>query len=261
MIYSANETKVQNYLLSLNVRETTKKNYYNQFVALETIVDKDFDEVKLSDLKFNNTSYKPSYVFDMLKRLKSITDLDLNRLMIQYKKKTDECTKERTETQISSVSFEQLNSLELEGVHYLLWYLLLKFGVRNMDLIIHNGYSEEGNCIYFKGKTLYYLRRDYKTANQYGDKEFKIMDKKFKSIVSEHKNDYIFINSDNEPFNRVTIGAYIKNTFNKYITDSNLTESSIYKIVVNKYKKNKAKLDSYLSRRGHNANVQEHYYK
>lgn len=75
------------------------------------------------------------------------------------------------------------------------------------------------------------------------------------------KRIYIFMNLDNEPFNHITIGAYIKNTFNKYIFDCNLTESSIYKIVVNKYKKNKSKLDGYLTRRGHNANVQEHYYK
>ena len=29
MIYSANDTKVQNYLLSLNVKQATKNNCYN----------------------------------------------------------------------------------------------------------------------------------------------------------------------------------------------------------------------------------------
>ena len=86
----------------------------------------------------------------IVKDVKLIPKDDYSNInLIKNKKVIDIDTKERTKTQTKEtlVSYQDLVSLlkKLNGMDYMLLYLLTEYGVRNMDLIID--YTNDKNVI------------------------------------------------------------------------------------------------------------------
>ena len=159
-----------------------------------------------------------------------------------------------------------LNDLYLDGEYraFIINYLLLNYYVRNKDLdivIVNNkedykklGVKGDDNVVFAGSKNIY-LRNQYKTVKQYGQKKYSFNSTKFSKAVNkfvEQQNseeDIVYLLSDKNG-NRITndsIGNYIKRfTLNK------LTESDYNKIAVSQIKdmSDYADLKSISERRG-----------
>ena len=159
-----------------------------------------------------------------------------------------------------------LNDLYLDGEFraFIINYLLLNYYVRNKDLdivIVNNkedykklGVKGDDNVVFAGSKNIY-LRNQYKTVKQYGQKKYSFNSTKFSKAVNkfvEQQNseeDIVYLLSDKNG-NRITndsIGNYIKRfTLNK------LTESDYNKIAVSQIKdmSDYADLKSISERRG-----------
>lgn len=143
-----------------------------------------------------------------------------------------------------------LNDLYLDGEYraFIINYLLLNYYVRNKDLdivIVNNkedfkkfGVKGDDNVVFAGSKNIY-LRNQYKTVKQYGQKKYSFNSTKFSKAVNkfvEQQNseeEIVYLLSDKNG-NRITndsIGNYIKRfTLNK------LTESDYNKIAVSQIK-------------------------
>ena len=159
-----------------------------------------------------------------------------------------------------------LNDLYLDGEYraFIINYLLLNYYVRNKDLdivIVNNkedykklGVKGDDNVVFAGSKNIY-LRNQYKTVKQYGQKKYSFNSTKFSKAVNkfvEQQNseeDIVYLLSDKNG-NRITndsIGNFIKRfTLNK------LTESDYNKIAVSQIKdiSDYADLKSISERRG-----------
>ena len=159
-----------------------------------------------------------------------------------------------------------LNDLYLDEEYraFIINYLLLNYYVRNKDLdivIVTNkedykklGVKGDQNVVYAGTKNIY-LRNQYKTVKQYGQKKYSFNSTKFLKAVNkfvEQQNseeDIVYLLSDKNG-NRITndsIGNYIKRfTLNK------MTESDYNKIAVSQIKdmSDYAQLKSISERRG-----------
>lgn len=254
-------TKIQNALTNHNIKDNTIK-----------YLVKDLNKSNLPKTTINK--FYSIYKNMITDKDKALLDLET----IKNKKVIDIDTKERTKTQTKEtlVSYQDLVSLlkKLNGMDYMLLYLLTEYGVRNMDLIIDytndknviNGVEKgniEKNIMYFKNNKLFYTRNDYKTKDKYGVLTYEIKDKKFKSIMKELEVDnFVFEDRNGKPFDTSTIGNLIKRTFNKYIQGSNLIESKIYKLMIDNHNvlENQERIIELAQSRGHDLNTQEKYY-
>ena len=254
-------TKIQNALTNHNIKDNTIK-----------YLVKDLNKSNLPKTTINK--FYSIYKNMITDKDKALLDLET----IKNKKAIDIDTKERTKTQTKEtiVSYQDLVNLlkKLNGMDYMLLYLLTEYGVRNMDLIIDytndknviNGVEKgniEKNIIFFKGSKLFYVRNDYKTKDKYGVLKYEITDKKFKSIMKELEVDnFVFEDRNGNPYDTSTIGNLIKRTFNKFIQGSNLSESKIYKIMIDNHNvlENQDRIIELAQSRGHDLNTQEKYY-
>lgn len=254
-------TKIQNALTNHNIKDNTIK-----------YLVKDLNKSNLPKTTINK--FYSIYKNMITDKDKALLDLET----IKNKKVIDMDTKERTKTQTKEtiVSYQDLVNLlkKLNGMDYMLLYLLTEYGVRNMDLIIDytndknviNGVEKgniEKNIIFFKGSKLFYVRNDYKTKDKYGVLKYEITDKKFKSIMKELEVDnFVFEDRNGNPYDTSTIGNLIKRTFNKFIQGSNLSESKIYKIMIDNHNvlENQDRIIELAQSRGHDLNTQEKYY-
>ena len=254
-------TKIQNALTNHNIKDNTIK-----------YLVKDLNKSNLPKTTINK--FYSIYKNMITDKDKALLDLET----IKNKKVIDMDTKERTKTQTKEtiVSYQDLVNLlkKLNGMDYMLLYLLTEYGVRNMDLIIDytndknviNGVEKgniEKNIMYFKGNKLFYTRNDYKTKDKYGVLTYEIKDKKFKSIMKELEVDnFVFEDRNGNPYDTSTIGNLIKRTFNKFIQGSNLSESKIYKIMIDNHNvlENQDRIIELAQSRGHDLNTQEKYY-
>lgn len=280
-----NTQLLQSYIDTRELKQNTINNYKFVFTKIQNALTnhniKDNTIKKLvKDLNMSNLPKTTINKFYSIYK-NMITDKDkalLDLETIKNKKAIDIDTKERTKTQTKEtiVSYQDLVSLlkKINGMDYMLLYLLTEYGVRNMDLIIDytndknviNGVEKgniEKNIMYFKGNKLFYTRNDYKTKDKYGVLTYEIKDKKFKSIMKELEVDnFVFEDRNGNPFDTSTIGNLIKRTFNKYIKGSNLIESKIYKIMIDNHNvlENQERIIELAQSRGHDLNTQEKYY-
>ena len=254
-------TKIQNALTNHNIKDNTIK-----------YLVKDLNKSNLPKTTINK--FYSIYKNMITDKDKALLDLET----IKNKKVIDIDTKERTKTQTKEtiVSYQDLVSLlkKLNGMDYMLLYLLTEYGVRNMDLIIDytndknviNGVEKgniEKNIMYFKGNKLFYTRNDYKTKDKYGVLTYEIKDKKFKSIMKELEVDnFVFEDRNGNPYDTSTIGNLIKRTFNKFIQGSNLSESKIYKLMVDNHNvlEDQDRIIELAQSRGHDLSTQDKYY-
>lgn len=131
---------------------------------------------------------------------------------------------------------------------YILFYLLIKYNLRNLDLIsrlvINTDELEdkdEENYILYEVDTATFYVNNYKTKDSYGAKKFVIDDEKFLKILHnkyEMGDEYLFNNRTGKPYKQNELGKYIKSRFKVYIPLSNLSQSTIYKILQAKNEKN-----------------------
>lgn len=175
----------------------------------------------------------------------------------------------------ANTTYEQLKTAleEANGTDYLLFYILLNYNVRNADLIIQPILSKDkkaklnkdDNFIILTRNKAKYLRQDYKTKSKYGTKEHIIEDKKFIKIlknVIEDGNKMLFINNMKKPVEANGMSKFVKQRFNKSILSSNLTQATIYKIILQHHEDNgdfKA-MRLIADNRGHNPTTQETEY-
>ena len=282
---TANQKLLKSYIDKRELKQNTINNYNFIFTKIQNalskpnITDNTIQGLvkELSKSKLPITTINKFY--SIYKNIIDKEDASLIELeLIKNKNVVDKQTKERTKTQTKEgiVSYQDLLDLleKVEGSDYLLLYLLLKYGVRNKDLIIDftndknviNGVEKgniEKNIMYFKNNKLFYTRNDYKTKDKYGVLKYEIKDKKFKSLIKELEYDnFIFEDRNGLPFDTSTIGNYIKRTFNKYIENSDLSESKIYKLMIDKLTllNDKERIIELSKSRGHNLLTQDKYY-
>jgi hypothetical protein len=127
---------------------------------------------------------------------------------------------------------------------YILFYLLINYNLRNLDLInrliintdeLEN--KDDENYILYEVDKATLTINDYKTKASYGTKEFEIDDEKFLKILHnkyEMGDEYLFNNRTGRPYKQNEMGKYIKSRFKVYLPLSNLSQSTIYKIIQTK---------------------------
>ena len=210
----------------------------------------------------------------LMKSLRPTENEEFELLVAKYSKSQKKKTDERTKNEVHVVSFENLQNIlnKLEGIDYLWFYILFEFGVRLQD--IHMYYTDNDevisdvslgelakNILYFKNNKLYYTRNHYKTNNNYGVISLPISDKKFIKILKTLPvNEFVIKNKKNEPMETNQMNVFVKRTLNKIIPDSNLTESKIYKIIIDHYHDNNDKLVQYAKTRPHQIATQINTY-
>ena len=150
----------------------------------------------------------------------------------------------------ANVTYDELiNTLnEATGDDYLLFYMLINYNLRNLDLIIklylitdEIENKNDINYITYDIDEAELVINNYKTKDKYGTKKFIITDEKFLKIL-----DYKLMNGDEYLFNNRTgrtdksneMGNYIKSRFKFYLPLSKLTQSTIFKIIHNKNESN-----------------------
>jgi len=153
---------------------------------------------------------------------------------------------------------EQLNNLN--GIRYILNYLMINHGLRNKDINIKFIKSlpenKSENYLMLKGKNIILDINDYKTEDKYGTKEIKISNEKFINEIKKMKLD------DGDYILPMKNGDKIKNTstFNDKIinlTIDKLGQNKLVKIVIKDLLNNKSfdKLEQMSKDRGTSLDV------
>ena len=175
----------------------------------------------------------------------------------------------------TGISFDKLNDIldKSVGNDYLLFYLLLTFNVRNADMIItitdkdnfKTNYNKKDNFMVVYPNKVIYIRQDYKTRQEYGIKKHTITDKKFvatlKNRIAEGYKT-LFTNNKNLPLKVNEMNKHIERRFNKFVPNSGVNQSIIYKIIQNHYQElgDIKKLMEIAELRGHRIDTQLHNY-
>ena len=138
---------------------------------------------------------------------------------------------------------EYPNNNNISDIDYIMLYLLIKLGVRNLDLtfVFLQEKPQDENYLYIdKDGSAVYVRNKYKLYKTFGTLTNTINDKRFidnvNNIIGSGRT-FLFINTLDLPYKIDTIGAYIKSKTKK-IYGVGLTESLIYKISMDYFKKN-----------------------
>lgn len=233
------------------IQDKTFNNYIYVFETIEKEIKTDLSKIDIQKLinllKKSTITIAIQLKFISLMKIIRNTD-DFDKYIEELTTKLKEQSKTNTKTQMinNQVNYNDLLELlkTLEGEDYILLFILLKYGVRNKDLIIEitddpniiNGVLQGNinkNILYFQSGKLHYARNDYKTDTRYGVIKINITDKKFMGIVKNlNVNEFVFNKRTNKPYEESEMSNLVKRTFNKYIKNSNLTEGLIYKIQV-----------------------------
>lgn len=233
------------------IQDKTFNNYIYVFETIEKEIKTDLSKIDIQKLinllkKSTITTAIQLKFISLMKIIRNTDDFDKYIEELTTKLKDQSKTNTKTQMINNQVGYNDLLELlkTLEGEDYILLFILLKYGVRNKDLIIEitddpniiNGVLQGNinkNILYFQSGKLYYARNDYKTDTRYGVIKINITDKKIMTIVrSMNVNEFVFIKRTNKPYEESEISNLVKRTFNKYIKNSNLTEGLIYKIQV-----------------------------
>ena len=277
---------LSDYLETADISESTRKNYINDYNRLRLL------------LNTNKSLYNMSQK-DILTAIKSSENSQANLLniaimILRSKNKAntkllgyrERLFKERKAVQNkknmkilkdNNVDFNQLNEIleKSVGNHYLLFYLLMNFNVRNADMVItitdrdkiKEVYNKDDNFMVVYPNKVIYIRQDYKTSDIYKAKKHIIKDKKFvitlKNRVAEGFTS-LFTNNKNEPIKVSEMNNHIRRTYAKYIpnTNANMSQSLVYKIIQNHYEVlgDIKKLQEIAELRGHRIDTQLNNY-
>ena len=232
----------------------TLTNYFNAYKRLRGMLGgkrnvANFPQKALVDIIECSEFHKPTIlnIAVVMKQFKAkpISKLLLYRDTLVSTAKAEQPNKNSQQIIHANTTYDQLiNALtEAIGTDYLLFYILINYGVRNADLIITPILSKDkkaklnntDNFLILSRTSVRYLRNDYKTAAKYGPQEHIITDKKFMNIlknVISSETENVFVNTMNKPIPAGDMSKFIKSRFNKYIPKSNLTQSTIYKIIL-----------------------------
>lgn len=145
----------------------------------------------------------------------------------------------------------------LNGIRYLLNYLIIEHGLRNKDMNLKFVKTlppiadRDENYILLKPKDVLLNINDYKTEESYGSKQFKIKDMKFIEELKKlnlKPNDYLFAKKNGDKINNTS-------TFNDKIlnlTIDRLGQNKLFKIVIKHLLNNKSfdKLEQLSNDRG-----------
>jgi hypothetical protein len=188
-------------------------------------------------------------------------------------------TNKRTNVNLLSNTITYTQLLELLNMltfdNYILFYLLIKFNVRNMDLVIRYVTDKklikkviegktDSNIIYPQDGHYIYVRSNYKTSDKYGVKEHVIKDDKFIMYMKNYEpNEYIFTSNSGKPRSVNMFTKHISSIGNKFYNGSNLNQQTIYKIITSHFKNTTNDYDTLSNmaeRRGHTLDIQKNFY-
>jgi hypothetical protein len=211
--------------------------------------------IQISNEQFELGNLKAEYIkqfFQLLKPLVKEKKSVLETVEI-YTKLTNNHYKDKTKNELKNadITYKDLTNLlknkdvsnsqseyddeVVSDIDYVLFYILINYGVRNLDLII-NLQDDNGNenYMYVNEKSIRYVRNNYKTYKQYGTKKISIKNPRFISIIKQYVADgkkYLFGGYD-----ETNMSNYINTRFNHYLnTDKRINEGLVYKIVINHY--------------------------
>tara|TARA_R110002126_G_scaffold121430_3_gene262995 strand:- start:86 stop:973 length:888 start_codon:yes stop_codon:yes gene_type:complete len=276
------------------IKEGTAKTYLNTFKNIVELF-----KLTKNDKSYNLTSKKIKQTLENQDKFNKIDILKVLILLKEFKKKpTKHLNSYRqrlfNEKQIQSkqkmndylndgLNYDDLTTIlnkaysEEKYIDFILFYLLIHINTRNTDLIILNKnelsvkelqdkYELEKDFNYFETKKdkIIYNRKQYKTKTKYGIKKDIITDERFITALNTlDKDDFIFKNRVNKPYNRDEMNQFINARFKKYNNKiKTINQQLIYKIVLKYYEdlNDNEKVKQLRNRRGHSASIQETYY-
>lgn len=274
---SSSENLELNNLLNSNENANTKKTYktsYNKLMKTGKFNDTSItntDNLKLIEI-INDISTNPNnrktYLTTIIK-LKRLADsnadiLPLEHFRTQNKTDTLQFNKDKKSVTVSDgLTFQGFQEyvaqllIREEYMKYIVNYLMLHFGVRNKDtdLVIVNSKSknsitmDDNYLVVYKTK-IEYIRNKYKTYNIYGQKKITITDKKFINAVNNLGRENLqplLITSKGSRYTEKSLPEALKR-----LTYAKAGEGRLFKLLVDEYKFNKAKLNELSISRGTN---------
>ena len=234
----------------------TLTNYFNGYERLRKMFGgkKNVANITQKDIvdAIESSEFHKPTILNVAIVIKQFKNKPVSKLLLYRNKLINEAKKDQPIKNANAIidantSYEQLKTAldEATGTDYLLFYILMNYNVRNADLIIQPILSKD--------------------KSTYGTKEHIIEDKKFVKIlksVIEDGNEKLFINNMKKLVLSNGMSKYVKQRYNKYIPNSNLTQATIYKIILQHHEDNgdfKA-MRLIADNRGHNPKTQEEEY-
>jgi len=232
----------------------TQKSYTTQYKKLRKLLENDVADtsqktiLKIINEEINNLNGKQALIniAILTRRLKklNVKELEAEREknkggISSFNKEKNQTLKEELPSYEDLVDYMQMLYEKSKWTDYIINYLLINFNVRNKDLLFdivrrkHLTKSDKTkNYIWLADAKVEYIRNDYKTAEQYGQKVNVIRDKKFMTAVRR-----VFAcqkyNEDCGVFipNEESLGYYIRRA-----TLGSIGEAKYNKIIINHYR-------------------------
>ncbi len=184
----------------------------------------------------NNASYEKILKYKTIQLKKSI---DKHKLEKNEKLKDELPDKKQIERYIKTL----LNNKDY--VSYIVNYLLLTYGVRNLDLnliltsdkdVTLKGHNSEINYLYVTSTYVMFIRNNYKTYKKYGQKKIKIIKKSFVNactqLLSDNYDTPLLKLKNGDPISEESIGRVIQE-----MTYNNIGEGMYFKVNIADSKK------------------------
>ena len=298
---SVRHTKLINDFLTSkqDLKENTKQTYLNTFKRLLfnvfknnqkryllartqqeiiNIVDtlKDFNDDK-KDISYNNKiEYLKIFKYLLQFSNKKFDKVDKQLNIYFGLNEKQRPTKNKEILKDSNINFGELLQFlhKLKGQDYIIYYLLIQYNVRNADLIIEytddkqlinsvlSG-KEKKNIIYINDGVINYIRTDYKTASKYGIQQHQTKDEDLIKYLQEQTiNEGLFKNTKGKAYKINEISNYIKAISNRLHKGANLTQQTVYKILVDYFESENdyKRMKQITKNRGHTMETQSRNY-
>jgi len=298
---SVRHTKLINDFLTSkqDLKENTKQTYLNTFKRLLfnvfknnqkryllartqqeiiNIVDtlKDFNDDK-KDVSYNNKiEYLKIFKYLLQFSNKKFDKVDKQLNIYFGLNEKQRPTKNKEILKDSNINFGELLQFlhKLKGQDYIIYYLLIQYNVRNADLIIEytddkqlinsvlSG-KEKKNIIYINDGVINYIRTDYKTASKYGIQQHQTKDEDLIKYLQEQTiNEGLFKNTKGKAYKINEISNYIKAISNRLHKGANLTQQTVYKILVDYFESENdyKRMKQITKNRGHTMETQSRNY-
>tara|TARA_R110002153_G_scaffold179870_3_gene333320 strand:+ start:2306 stop:3571 length:1266 start_codon:yes stop_codon:yes gene_type:complete len=242
-----------------NITDKTKLTYHYDYERLKTLLNTKGHISNLSQSKILTAIKKSDKATRPLINIAIVLFKFKNKphkMLINYREEifTQQDGQQKTKNQQlikdANMSYDELIATlnKSNGDDYLLFYLLINYNLRNMDLIIRLVTSASqledkdkiNYIVYQKDKSTLVIN-NYKTSDTYGAKSFVIKDKKFLDILAYktmNKDKYLFNNRKAKPYRANEMSNHIKTRFKHYLPQSKVTQAIIFKIIHNKNESN-----------------------
>jgi len=184
----------------------------------------------------NNASYEKILKYKTIQLKKSI---DKHKLEKNEKLKDELPDKKQIERYIKTL----LNNKDY--VSYIVNYLLLTYGVRNLDLnliltsdkdVTLKGHKSEINYLYVTSTYVMFIRNNYKTYKKYGQKKIKIIKKSFLNactqLLGDNYDTPLLKLKNGDPISEESIGRVVQE-----MTYNNIGEGIYFKVNIADSKK------------------------